>query len=53
MNKETKQSKLDKLKVAMKDAHFLNDLNEVSENFKAVDVADGDRIISRFKGIYS
>ncbi|QTA88971.1 hypothetical protein [Desulfonema magnum] len=39
MNKETKQSKLDKLKDAMQDSHFLNDLNEISEDFKAIDIA--------------
>ena len=39
MNKETKQSKVDKLKDAMKDPHFLNDLNEISEDFKAIDIA--------------
>ncbi len=40
LNKETKQSKLDKLKDAMKDTQFLNDLKNISEDFKAVDVAE-------------
>lgn len=40
MDKETKRSKLHKLKSAMKDAQFLNDLNAITEDFKAIDMAE-------------
>ncbi len=40
LNQETKQSKLDKLKDAMTDTQFLNDLNDISEDFRTVDIAE-------------
>ena len=40
LNQETKQSKLDKLKYAMTDTQFLNDLKEISEDFRSVDIAE-------------
>jgi len=32
------KQKIDELKEAMNDVHFLNDLREISEDFKAVDL---------------
>ncbi len=39
LNKESHSSKINKLMNAMKDPLFMNDLNEISEDFKEIDTA--------------
>ena len=39
LNIESKKSKINKLMKAMKDPHFMNDLDEISKDFKEIDTA--------------